>query len=79
MVPFAIIWHRGAGLACVGLVSTILSGDICPKPEVLGVRLVFCRCLCIFVLRLRASVGVHFSLLRALQRLHILPPVRGVL
>ena len=55
MVPFAIFWHRGAGLACVGSVSTFLSGDICPKPEVLGVRLVFvnvvvlltfCCCVC---------------------------------
>ena len=28
-------------MSCVGLYSTILSGDISPKPEVLGVRLVF--------------------------------------
>ena len=28
-------------MPCVGLDSTILSGDIYPKPEVLGVRLVF--------------------------------------
>ena len=80
MVPFAIIWHRGAGLACVGLVSTFLSGDICPKPEVLGVRLVFCTCRCVSVLRLRASGAAHFSLwLRVLERLHILLPARRVL
>lgn len=36
-----IFWHRGAGLACVGSVSTFLSGENYPKPEILGVRLVF--------------------------------------
>ena len=39
-------------MSCVGLYSTILSGDIYPKPEVLGVRLVFVNVvvlLCLFL------------------------------
>jgi hypothetical protein len=36
-----IVWQRGAGLTCVGSVSTFLSGEDYPKPEILGVRLVF--------------------------------------
>ncbi len=39
-----MVWQRGAGLTCDGTVPPFLSGDICPKPEVLGVRLVSLKC-----------------------------------
>jgi hypothetical protein len=50
-VPLLMVWQRGAGLTCNGTVPSFLSGNICPKPEVLGVRLVSLKCRCVAVFR----------------------------